>query len=268
MAINYNKNLKKITSLEQKIKSLESEKAKLKDENLRVTQALNGTLHEIRRFSAEISNNAELLNRDLDNHDYRNTDELSKTVLYTAGLISSRLALTDLELNPRAIAFQSKVSSGVYKKFEKASHILKQRAKSKQINISFTNKSFMEIDTLPSFELVPFIILENAIKYSPNNQTIEVKFEEAPNMRNLALRVNSIGPIVSSNENHLLFDRGFRGVNAQKLSIGGEGLGLFLVKFLCDLHNIDVKITSDQAAIYTLANVPYSNFSINLNFSK
>lgn len=267
MPINYNKNIKKVNSLTSQVKSLELKISKLEQENKRVLDALHGTLHEVRRFSAEITNYSDMLNKDVEGQIYKNLDELSKTISYTSGLISSRLALTDLELNPRAIAFQTKFSSGIYKKFEKSSHILKQRAKTKQINIYFSKQSFLEIDALQSLELVPFILLENAIKYSPNNQTIDVIFDEAPNKRSLKVIVKSIGPMVNEQEIAHIFERGYRAENAKKLSVAGEGLGLFLVKFLCDLHSIEIKAKSDNMTLFSIGNIAYSNFEIELDIS-
>lgn len=268
MAVNYTKNNNKIASLETQLKEAKAYIKQLTAETLIVKNALDGTLHEIRRLIAEISSNAELLSKELGIYKNDVLNELSNTIFFTSGLVSSRLAFTDLELNPKAITFQSYITSGIYKKFEKTTHILKQRAKSKQISLNLTSRSFMEVDTLPSFELVPFCIIENAIKYSPNNQVVQIHFDESPNMRALKVQVKSIGPMLDSSETNNIFDRGVRGKNAKRLSVSGEGLGLFLVRFLCDLHSVDIKITSDTNLLFSQSNIPYSHFCVELNFTK
>lgn len=268
MGINYDKQNKKTSGLARKLKESHDEIAKLKSQNFLITQTLHGTLHEVRRFSAEISEYSEQLNRYIEASDYKYCNELSKTILYTSGLISSRLAFTDIELNPKAVSLQTQISASIFKKFEKASHILKQRARSKQINIHFQNNSYLEIDALPSFELVPFVILENSVKYSPNNQIVNVLFDESPDKRNLSVTVSSVGPSLELHETPYIFDRGFRGGNAKKMPVAGDGLGLFLVKFLCDYHDINIHASMDNQTSYSFNGIPYGNFHLRLTFVK
>lgn len=46
----------------------------------------------------------------------------------------------------------------------------------------------------------------------------------------------------------------------------GNGIGLYFVKLLCDLHNITVKAESD-GNIKNVGGIPYSIFSIILTFN-
>lgn len=263
--VNYNKQFKKIEASNAKYEKLSQEFNDLKAKYTRIQQALDGTLHEIRRFSNEISHYSEILSVAVQGSNPR-YEELCKNILITSTMISSRLAFTDLELNPASVSLQPRIRSGIYKKFEKASHILKQNALSKQVSIKFIGNSFKEIETLPAFELVPFVIIENAIKYSPRNQEITVSFEESLDKRSLLVSVKSIGPVLEHDEFSSSLERGVRGKNTRLLSVAGEGLGLFLVKFLCDYHDILLKLSSVQVPTYHLEKVPYSDFCISLNF--
>jgi len=229
-----------------------------------IEQVLDSTLHELRRFSAEISTYAEELSKNLE---FVEVDAKIKhnaeTIFYLSGMISSRLAFTDLELNPMAVVGVQTVRSGIYKKFDKASHILFRRARDKGVQVKFAGNSRREKETLPAFELVPFVIIENAIKYSPQNQQIFVKFEEN-NGRPLYVTVESLGPIVFPSEIDAIFDRGIRGRQVQKLGITGDGLGLYLAKFLCDYHDVALTAKSDQHSTFSMSGVPYSQFTIRL----
>jgi signal transduction histidine kinase len=182
-------------------------------------------------------------------------------------MISSRLAFTDLELNPASVTLQLTLRAGLYKKFQKAHHVLALKARLRRVPIRFTGNSYLEIDALPSFELVPFVILDNAIKYSPADQEIRVKFDENLPGNRLVIDVSSTGPIVEPDELSAIFDRGVRGRNASKLSVGGDGLGLFLAKFLCDYHGIDVSASSGRESQFSINGVPYGLFHVRLNVS-
>jgi signal transduction histidine kinase len=80
------------------------------------------------------------------------------------------------------------------------------------------------------------VILENAVKYSPQNQTIEIIFESFSGRQQVT--VKSYGPDVEDDELPRLFEKGFRG--ALTKTMPGEGLGLFLAKRVCDFHGISI----------------------------
>lgn len=217
----YDKLNRRTDRLNAKVREGESELAKAKNELAIIKQALDSTLHEVRRLSGEISTYAEELSKSLasapvDSKTKSNAD----TVFYLSGMISSRLAFTDLELNPTAVVRQQTVRSGIYKKFDKASHILQRRASIKSISVRFMGNSRREIETLPAFELVPFVLLENAIKYSPANQQVLVKFDEQPGQP-LYVTIDSLGPIVFPSEIDAIFERGVRGQEVKKMAKQG-----------------------------------------------
>lgn len=70
----------------------------------------------------------------------------------TAGMITSRLAFTDMELNPRAIENQTISKSGIYKKFDKAKRLLAEEARGKQLAVRLVGERLMSksILCLPS----------------------------------------------------------------------------------------------------------------------
>lgn len=249
------------------IKKLNDELVNLKALHQKVSQVLEGTLHEVRRFSGEISSHAEQLNKILTNGAplQIQTSEIANTIFFTSGMLSARLAFADLELNPSGVAIQVRTTSIIYKKFEKARHILAMKARAKNINIKFQGNSFFSQDVLQAFELIPFVIFENAIKYSPQNGEVLVTFENDSN-RTLTVKINSTGPQVGTGELMTLIQRGARGENALRSKTPGDGLGLYLVNFLCELHEVKLKINSDTTSNYSLGNIPYSVFLITLDF--
>ena len=74
-------------------------------------------------------------------------------------------------------------------------------------------------------------LLSNAIKYSPKNTYIRITIEESKAFVTLQVQDQGIG--IPKEEQEKLFERFFRGKNAQ--NIQGTGLGLNIVKQYVDL---------------------------------
>lgn len=256
----YDKQNKRIENLSQQVTDLIRQNAALKKEVDSTREILNNTLHEIRRFSAQLSKFCERISRDTQSDPGLNQAALS--AFYTAGMISSRLAYTDIELNPKAIESQTPLRSGIFKKFDKTKRILAEEAKNRNVTISLFGESRTEIDALPVFELLPFVILENAVKYSPQNQTIEIIFESFSGRQQVT--VKSYGPDVEDDELPRLFEKGFRG--ALTKTMPGEGLGLFLAKRVCDFHGISIFAEVRNRKNSFFNGIEYSEFLIQVRF--
>lgn len=256
----YDKQNKKTQNLERRVNELSEQNTALKSEVLSMREILNDTLHEIRRFSAQLSKFCERIIRDT--QDNNNLHQAALSAFYTAGMISSRLAYSDIELNPRAIESQTPLRSGIFKKFDKAKRILAEEAKSREVAVNLIGESRTEIDALPVFELLPFVILENAIKYSPRNQSVDIDFESYAGKQ--LVTVKSYGPDVTDEELPRLFDKGFRG--ALTKTMPGEGLGLFLAKRVCDFHDIFIRAEVRNKNKYRFNGICYSEFLVEIRF--
>ena len=262
--IRYDKIYKKVKRAQQESEQLKSQNEALKQESQRLKEVLDSTLHEIRRFSGELGTHAESLSRMLEVQSInKDAIDLAQTILHTSGMISARLGFTDLELNPKAVSRQATLWAGIYKKFEKARHVLGLKSRSRRVPIQFRGNSYLEIEALPAFELVPFIILDNAVKYSPPDRPIIVTFEERT-AQSLSVTVASIGPFVEPEELSKIFEKGYRGKHAKGMS--GDGLGLYLTKFLCDYH--DINITAKSWNKLETSNGLLGEFSITLIVTK
>jgi len=255
----YDRANRKISRLEERVAELSTLNRTLETDQLHVKQVLDSTMHEVRRFSLELSADAERLSKFLQGADQA-ARELCDTIFYTSGMISSRMGFTDLELNPSAVSLQSLVRAGIYKKFDKAARVLAIRSRARSIPVRFNGTSFVEISALPSFDLVPFVILENAIKYSPRDQAVAVNFASID--RGVRVSVSSLGPLVEKDELPKIFDRGNRGRNAERVAVSGEGLGLYLAKFLCDFHDIEICAKSGPEVGVSLNGIPYATFEV------
>lgn len=256
----YDKENRKVDRLNNQLKELKTQNEAIKAEARSTQEILNSTLHEIRRFSAQLSKFCERISRET--RDNQNLNQLALSAFYTAGMISSRLAYTDIELNPRAIESQTSLRSGIFKKFDKAKRILAEEARGRDVTVQLIGESRAEIEALPILELLPFVVLENAIKYSPPSQTVTVQFETIPGRQ--VVTIKSHGPEVAPDELPKLFDKGFRG--ASTIAMPGEGLGLFLAKRVCDLHGFSIAADIEDRSRYSLNGVNYSEFIVKIIF--
>ena len=256
----YDKQIRKMEKIAEELDAQKKLNANLTRELYDTKEILNSTLHEVRRFSAQLSRFCEKISREANDHPTLN--QAAQSAFYTAGMISSRLAYTDIELNPKAIENQNSIRSGIFKKFDKTRRILAEEARDRGVRVELVGESRVEIDTIPVFELLPFVLLENAIKYSPRNQVVEVIFERP--LQNQLVTIKSDGPNVSEVELHDIFKKGFRGESAA--SMPGEGLGLFLAKRVCDFHGISISAAVKDRSKYELNRIKYCEFHITLEF--
>ncbi|HAG90868.1 MAG TPA: hypothetical protein DCL41_03305 [Bdellovibrionales bacterium] len=81
--------------------------------------------------------------------------------------------------------------------------------------------------------------LENAIKYSPDNSTVQVILESYPSQ--ILIGIKDEGPGISSEDMQKIFDRFHR---AQSGKISGSGLGLAVAQEIARIHGVKIDMNS------------------------
>jgi signal transduction histidine kinase len=99
----------------------------------------------------------------------------------------------------------------------------------------------IEVDTIMIQEVI-LNLIENAVKYTPNDGKIEVEIQEVDDKVIFAVRDN--GPGIPKKDREHIFEKFFRG-QAEQSAVKGTGLGLFLVKYFVELHGGEVFLESD-----------------------
>ena len=250
--------------LDEKRPEKTSEKIlRLERENYELRSILNSTLHEVRLFSAIISDRSENLSQDT--HVSARGKELSENILHASGMLSARLAYTDIEINPAVVTKQVRYDAVVYKKFDKSRYLLRPLISDKKLSVDFHGESHMSTRALSVFDMLPFVILQNAVKYSPPGYNVDVYFEEH-GYDSLDVRISSYGPPVSDEEMDFLFDREFRGKNS--VGYEGQGLGLNLAKRVCELHQASMKMERGQFLPVSIGGRAFQKFDVLVYFEK
>jgi signal transduction histidine kinase len=83
-------------------------------------------------------------------------------------------------------------------------------------------------------------LLANAAKYTPGGGVVEVAASSVNG--HVSLSVADNGPGVPESERDIVFDKFYRGRDAQQRGEAGSGLGLAIVKSLVDLHGGSVRV--------------------------
>lgn len=234
-------------------------------------EQLTNISHEIKNIDAQIKEHCEkIFNQfDFDERSYNiQREEIAelyntlKTIYICSSIIHSRYTMISYENDDKSSKKETIVLNSIYRKFDKMRRVF-NGYKSKNVNISITGTSYSKLRAGTSFEMIPLLILENAIKYSRENSYVSIAFNENGNL--LTVEVASLTPYCSREELTHIFEKGFRGKNASSVA-NGSGLGLYFVKKLCDSFGIQIEaLSSDKITTYD--NVPYSTFTIKLTFN-
>jgi len=128
---------------------------------------------------------------------------------------------------------------------ERALNRVRGLTKDRNIQLSLTgNPELSAYADSDDLELIWVNLLENAIRYSPDNSEIEVAVEAAANER-ACVRITDHGPGIPEAELHHIFERFHRGDPSRARDTGGFGLGLSITKALVDAYGGRIHATSE-----------------------
>lgn len=123
-----------------------------------------------------------------------------------------------------------------------ADHYNKAQEKNIQLSLNIISKNNQQ--TIPNIKgneiLLSILIrnlIDNAIRYSGNDSTIDV--EVIVKRNTITLLVNDTGPGLSDELKQRVFDRFYRQPGTKT---EGSGLGLSIVKLIAELHNATIKL--------------------------
>ena len=89
-------------------------------------------------------------------------------------------------------------------------------------------------------------LLDNAVKYSPEQHTIQVSVHRHPSGIAIAVRDRGLG--IPDRERREIFGKFVRGEKARELGIKGTGLGLAIVSHIVQAHGGKVEVESEEGA--------------------
>lgn len=225
---------------------------------------LEDTIHEVRKINNQLKSTYERLAERIDNED-KYVYDMVQTLYGNTNLLTIRLDFYDYMVNPQLLLSAEKTDTPIYRKFEKVYKCLYNSRTKKNLDVRLENNSYGLFSATPMMEIAIFIILENAIKYSPEYEVIKVVFDENKRTNRLIVRTENWGPILEKAEIQRIYERGYRGRNADSITDArGQGLGLPILKQICESNNIKLEISTGEHKY--IQHVKYSKFSVKLTF--
>ena len=91
-----------------------------------------------------------------------------------------------------------------------------------------------------AFQQMVINLLDNAVKYSPSKSEVEVSVTSKSDKVELA--VTDRGPGISKSERRKIWEPYYRVSRKEQSAIGGNGIGLSVVRELAKLHDADISV--------------------------
>lgn len=166
----------------------------------------------------------------------RNTHNLFRSI----NLLQEQLELADIIANPAAITYGQRRPSSLTGFWYRMVKLFEPRASSRGIDIRFqAHGDEITISAFNSFQFLPLILLDNAIKYSYKNRVIYVELSDQGNV--ISLSVSSFGKTVPREYRTSIFGKHERGPNGIEQNPEGMGMGLFIADQIVKAHGFTIR---------------------------
>ena len=201
------------------------------DKKVETHKTYVSTIHDIKRATSCF---VDLLEEVIDDGNYKNDQKL-RDLIDGLDYIRTRLDYHDFSLNKTQDIAKSKNKIYLVDIGYKISKMLKYKSdmrNKKIVNSNNASQSIFIINDSKSIFVLFFILLENAIKYSPNNSTIFVDYFLLSHNQVMVRFKNSIKTPLSKDDLNNIFKSGYRGSNSK--DIPGSGQGMSIVKSILD----------------------------------
>src|SRR5881396_4097886 len=156
------------------------------------------------------------------------------------GIVGDLLLLARADAGERRVVRGSLYLDDVASQTLAAVHALAERK-----GVSVVVGSFEEAQILGDAELVErllLIVLDNAIKHTPQGGCVRLDVTGRDGKRSVIVTDSGVG--IPAEELPRIFERFYRGDNARSRA-DGSGLGLPIARWIADLHNARISVSSD-----------------------
>lgn len=127
----------------------------------------------------------------------------------------------------------------------------KALAQNKKIIYDYNQNIIMQADSNSIKQLIT-ILLDNAIKYTPDNGTIEIKVEKQG--KNIKIQFTNTCENIKAIDTNKIFDRFYREDKSRSKTTEGYGIGLSIAKSIVELHKgkITAEIKKENKICFTV----------------
>lgn len=226
----------------------------------------NELAHDIREINKQLKPQVEKVREFFKrNRNLQGTREREAiAALQCCEMITKRLDVYDFYKNKSAIdVFESRFN--VHRVIMKVTKILEGKSRSGKVEIEIGG-SYCEITASKKIEVAFFVLLENAVKYSPPSQKVNVGFNESETM--LIIEIENYGPQLEEDEVGCVFDYGFRGKRSKKYQRNGAGIGLHFAHDFFDYHGFSIHLTQNRSDTVSIKGTNFSRTIVRVEIPK
>ncbi len=231
------------------ITELKQAEEKLKNLDMLKSRFITALTHVIRTPLSEIRWGLEtLLSGDFGELSSEQENFLRRTLESEesiSGLITNMNLVLDIERNKILL---EKVSVSILSHIKAVIGEYSAECKSKQLTCTVDppKGKYPAVKIDPGkIKFVFGLLYDNAIKYSPKQGKIVVKFSKSKS--NITVKIIDTGIGIPEEEQTNIFERFFRASNAQAMHTNGVGLGLFIAKAIVEAHEGEIGFESTES---------------------
>lgn len=193
---------------------------------LKAEQDLNLLVHDLRALSTSIYHQAEGAKEAAAAQDHQKLMNFLNSIIATQTMLGIRTDVLDfsgsLELQ------QEKRRVPIYRRVDKVVRCFRPMAEKSSVELNLIGSSRSYSFGPNAFEIVAYVIIDNAIKYAPRNSEVEIRVVEVGGR--IQVIFQSIGPDILPKEKEKIFTKGYRSISASEREASGSGVGLYLAK--------------------------------------
>ncbi len=167
-----------------------------------------------------------------------NLEEIEKLETLSGALLKLARSQDDAQKNFQKVSLEDAVCEA-YEKVDKlaAKKKIKFENKLKDVSVLGDRASLVELF---------IILLDNAIKYSPEKSKIAIEIKKEKNLALVKIKDRGCG--ISTDDLPFIFDRFYRADSSRcKVKTDGYGLGLSIAKQIIDLHDGKISVRSEDS---------------------
>ena len=188
--------------------------------------------HDLRAISTEIYHNALAVRDQIEGVVLFRAKDQIELIINAQQMMSLRLDIIDYDSGLSSGRPKENISA--WPKVDKVVRCFSGKFKSRRMTCKLEGKPRDYIYGPPIFEIVPFVIIENALKYAPFASELTIRFEEKES--ETIIRFDSFGPKITTKEKDKIFEKSYRGEAVKTSQKGGSGIGLFAAKTIVETH--------------------------------
>ena len=215
-------------------------------------KSMSDFLHDITKVNKMIDSYSKSITK---NNLIRKDVSKLESIYHLSDFITKRIELYRMTSNTEIIRTGKKRKRNAYQLWDIYRHIFDDFCREAKLSIDMKiynlnhveeNNKSTDFYANDSITILPYLLIDNAVKYSKKDSSIKIRFYQQEGLLK-KITISSIPSYVIMEKPKNLFERGYRASNNTSKS-SGSGLGLDIVKQICDYNdiNVDIYIDSDE----------------------